>query len=312
MELTMLAFLKRVIPKQTRDRLRPQYQAFRRAIRSDAVIDRDWSLKLDVPHEQGTQFLEAALAGTVDVRIGGNHVNVLLCAQPKSAGLYLTQLLALCLDFKNHQIGFDRGGGPIYYPRLLAAKFAGTNTISHCHAAPTPVVLKMVRQLELRPIVLTRNLLDALVSRRDMLVRDGWAPEILSDSAVKSFLEADGECQIDVIIELFADQYINFCAGWDALRGHPNLEPIHITYEQMLEDEVGLVSRLGRLLGQPVSMEKIRGVSQEIREAGGINFNVGQQGRGRALMTGRQIETLRRKARILGCSDVGFLGFAVD
>lgn len=308
----MTRVLKRTVPEAVRDRLRPYYRALRRRTRPRALRERDWSMTLDVPESQKSQFLEAALTGTVGFHAESNYVNVLLCAQPKSASLYLTQLFALCLDFKNHQIGFDQGGGAIYYPRLLAAKFAQTHTISHCHAPPTPIVLKILQALDLRPIVLTRNLLDALVSRRDMLLRDKWAGELLSKAAVQAFLEADPGRQIDIIIELFADQYINFCAGWDEYRADSRIVPIYITYEEMMEDEIGLVSRVGKLLGRPVSDERVKSFSRRIREAGGINFSIGQQGRGRELMTSQQIEVLRQKARLFGCSNVQFLGFEVE
>ena len=221
----------------------------------------------------------------------------------------MVQLLSHCLGFRNHQIGFNKGGGSIYYPRLLAAKYTGENTISHCHAEPTPTVLKMIKTLDLRPIILMRNLLDALVSRRDMLLTNKWAGNILSKSAVNDFISGSHEYQMDIIIDLFANTYMNFFAGWKQFRNDPALNPIYITYQELINDEVALVQRVAAELDKSVSREAIKDISSKISSVGGINFFKGVEGRGKDALTRKQIDALRKKATIVGCCDECFLGF---
>lgn len=271
-------------------------------------IQRDWRLSVKIPPDHMDRVVASCLGGTLDIAIRGEHTNVLLCALPKSGSLYLTQLLALSLGLTNHQVGFDQRGGALYYPRMLAAKYVGGSTISHCHATADGDTLKQILALGLRPVVLTRNLLDALVSRCDMLRGNRACGQMLSRVAIERFLAADEEQQLDTVIDLFAPYFINFAAGW-AKPLDEKVRPIHVTYEAMLEDEVGLVGGVGEALGIEVDPERVRVASEAIRAQGGINFSKGIPGRGRRTLTPAQIERLDRLAATLGCADEEFLGF---
>lgn len=272
---------------------------------------RNWELNYSVPQNQKNDFIRSVTMGTLDFPVKNDNVNILLCAQPKSASLYMVQLLSLSLKLTNHQIGFNKAGGSIYYPRLLTSKFTGNNTISHCHTEPNRNVLQMISTLDLRPLVLTRNLLDALVSRRDMLIRDKRASNILSELAIQRFITGSEEYQMDVIIDLFASNYINFFSGWDQYRQDRNIKPIYITYEQLVNDEMSLVQRVACEFNIRISNNRIRAVSAKIAKAGGINYSTGLIGRGRQFITKRQIKHLRQKAEMLGCNNEDFLGFRI-
>jgi hypothetical protein len=262
-----------------------------------------------IPGHLQQNFLTSALQGTLDFKVDTDSLNVLLCAQPKSASLYMTRLLSSALDLVEHKVGFNNKGGSVYYPRLMAAKFVTGNTISHCHAEATPEIVEMIKNLRLRPVILTRNLLDAIVSRRNMLVKDKWASNILSPSAIQQFLDGTEEYQLDVIIDLFADGYINFYAGWDKYRHDHQMRPVFITYQEMLDDEPGLVSRVAKELGFDMQLARARNASEEIQKAGGVNFSTGIPGRGKLMLNDRQLAELRRKALMLGCTNEEFLGF---
>lgn len=304
----MIKKIIQFIPKYLRDFLRPIiYWLFH--IKPKHTFVRDWNIKVDgIPEDQNNLFIESILTGELNFQAKNEHINLLLCAQPKSASLYMVQLLSSCLGFKNHQIGFNLSGGSVYYPRLLAAKFSG-NTISHCHAEPDPHTLKIVTNLNLKPIVLTRNLLDSLVSRKDMLVRDQWVSNMLSPLAMNDFINAPHEKQMDIIIDLFASAYINFFVGWEQHRHNSAIKPIYISYEELIENEANLVKKVAEELGLAIEEDTITQFSNEISTLGGINFSTGISGRGKDLFTKEQIETLKKKALLLGCDDESFLGF---
>ena len=80
-------------------------------------------------------------------------------------------MLSFSLNLNSHWIGLDKGSGSLYFPRVLELKFFNKNSISHCHFPPDPKTIKILRNLNLKPLILSRNLLDSLVSRRDMLLR---------------------------------------------------------------------------------------------------------------------------------------------
>jgi hypothetical protein len=276
------------------------------------MIKRNWNFSISLPPDYKDLFFNTVIMGSINLSFNSDTINVLLCAQPKSASLYLTQVLASCLNYENHQIGFDRMGGYLYYPRLLAAKFTRKNTISHCHEAPEPYIVKLIKALGLRPMVLTRNLLDALVSRRDMLLKDQWAGNILSPKAIDKFTAGSEEYQLDVIIDLFAAEYINFFVGWDLYRSDQKINPIYITYEQMIQNELELISSVAQKLNVSFEESHAANVIQKIRASGGINLNKGVVGRGRKKISDRQISYLRQLASKLGCDNENFLGFKIS
>ena len=249
------------------------------------------------------------MLGTLDFTLESDNTNILLCAQPKSASLYMTRLLSGSLNLTEHKIGFNNSGGAVYYPRLMAIKFVTGNTISHCHAEATPQMIQMIKNLHFRPLILTRNLLDGIVSRRGMLIRDKWAGNILSPLAMQRFLDGTDEYQLDVIINLFADGYINFYTGWEQYRSDSEMRPIYITYQEMIDDELGLISRVAMESGININPEQAKRVSAEIKQSGGINFSAGVPGKGKITLNARQISELRRKALMLGCTNEDFLGF---
>jgi hypothetical protein len=272
----------------------------------------DWDLPLTLPEEHSSKIIVSCISGQANLTITGDHTNMLVCALPKSASLYVTQLLAHSFGVANTPVGFNLKEGNLYYPRLLTLKFLDRHSISHCHAAPDPDTLHLIRSLDLRPIVLTRNVLDALVSRRDMLVKDKRAGNLLSAHAMRRFLDLPVEDQMDVVIDLFAPSYINFVAGWDEFRQARDIDPVFATYEELVADEVGFVQRVGERLGFQPAREHVERVIDGIGREGGINLATGISGRGQALLSDEQIDRVRTLARHLGCPNAEFLGVAAD
>jgi len=314
-KLTTVAKIKKMLPLSVQKFLKSYYRNFLRFYyreQYESLGRRNWDMDIRIPVFDRYKFKKSILMGAVYPVKETNYTNIILCAQPKSASLYMVDLLSQSLEYCNHQIGFDNKGGSIYYPRLLAAKYIRGNTISHCHAEPSPVNLYMIKSLNFKPVILTRNLLDAIVSRRDMLIRDKWAENILSKDAVSKFINGSNEYQLDVVINLFADTYINFNAGWYQITKDTQINPFFMTYQEIIDDEVELVKRVANHFDVEVSSEHIYAVSLKIKKAGGINFSKGVVGRGKSLLTEEQISTLKRKASILGCRNEQFLGFQPD
>ena len=262
----------------------------------------DWNMFFTVPDESQNDFFKSVCSGALYWQIITEYNNVLFCAQEKSGSHHANLLLSLALGYYSFPIGFNLKGNKLYFPRVLASKFMGRNTISRCHNANDIDLSKMIRVLDLKPLVLTRNLLDGLISRRDHVKRTNPGDDIRSIIEYDKFYRADNEQQLDVVIELYANKYINFFTSWDVYTG----EVIRITYEEMLEDEVGLVNKVAGAL-ECEEVGDVEGISRKIKEAGGANFNKGISGRGRELFNERQKEEILSRANILGCTDEEFL-----
>ena len=271
---------------------------------------RDWSIDLNVPPEETQEFVSTILDGVVKPARKTPHINVLLAAQPKSASLYLVDLLAMSLSIRNHQIGFNHGSGLLYYPRFHAAKYLPYNTISHCHAPAIQRTIDLIKTHDFHPIVSIRTLPDALISRRDMLVRDCTCGEIASAKGMQRFLGSNPDDQMNTVIDVFAPVYLNFFQSWKAAEESGELKPIWIDYNRdILGDHVTLVERIAEALGLPFDRSHTELVIESLRVNGGINFHKGVPGRGIAAMNGYHLDRLRSLANLYGCEDESWLGF---
>jgi len=261
---------------------------------------RDYNMEVDIPDVQ--TFLQSLVLGTTGQPIKTEYTNVLICALPKSGSMYTWQLISSSIDYDKLEVGFNFRGGNFYYPRMLAAKYTGKNTISHCHKNITWDLAKIIELLDLKIIVNTRNLLDTLISRYDLIQNKGFWGDFVSPVAIEKYLAGDIEYQLDVIVELFANEYISFYTSW----GYYEDDVMRTTYDEMVDDEVGLVQRVAEELGCEV-IGDVEKISKQIKEAGGINFNKGISGRGSEMFNDRQKEEIRRRAGILGCTNEEFL-----
>lgn len=263
----------------------------------------DWNMRFEVPEDKKDDFNRSVYLGQLYWRVFTEYTNILFCAQEKSGSHHVNLLLSLALNLKSAPIGYNSKGNHIYYPRVLATKFMRTNTISRCHAPNDLDVTLMIENIDLHPLVLTRNLLDSLVSRRDHVFRTRLGDDIKTRREFGKYHRGDDEYQLDVVIEKYANKYIEFFTSWQSYGN----DLIWITYEDMVEDEVGIVDYVAGELGLPV-VRDVKAISEEIKRAGGANFNKGVIGRGEELFNDRQKKELRRRADILGCDDEDFLG----
>ncbi len=258
-------------------------------------------LGVEIPYSFQKEFNHIAIDGSISrATFTGKKKNILLCAQPKSAGLYFTELFSQVFSYRNFRIGFNHRGGSIYFPRAMSLKFCNRNTISHCHNDPDPNTLNIISNLNLKPIVLTRNLPDALVSRRDMLVKDKWAFNICSRNAINKFLQADNEYQMDLIIDLFAASYINFMSSWFELKKDKSLNILFISYKEINQNKIGLLKKTAKWLGENFNQKHSQIIIDKLNAEGGINFNIGKIGRGQTYLNQKQIQRLKELTRKMG------------
>ena len=282
---------------------------------SDEPLVQSWTVEARIPPSHVDTVMRCCMGGVPDLTLRGQHSNLLLCALPKSASIHVTQLLALSLDFTSVPVAFGLRGGRAYYPRLVLAKYAGKNTVSHCHNPADASLRRIVERMQFRPIVLWRNLLDALVSRRDMSIDQRSATGMLSAKAFERFLTAPNEEQIDITIDLYGPTYINFAASWLDHEDDPVLRPVFATFDEMKRDEVSMVERIAAELEIPFDRARAQAASDRIRATGGVHLSKrgkGKSGRGRELINAAQIDRLRRMAIVFGCEDESFLGFSLD
>jgi hypothetical protein len=269
---------------------------------------RNWGYTMHLNARDKKNFWHSIASGKVNYNKSNDHQNILLCAQPKSASLHMHAIIADALQITKHEIGFNYYGGHLYYPRILAAKYLNCDTISHCHAEPTPATVDIVNTLNLKVLVLTRNLADTLISRLEMLERDKYCSEMCSASAIQHFLTASDEQKRDIIIDLFAAPYLNFYTGWKSFAALNPSKVLFISYEEMKSDTQQLLKTVAAWCGKPFSCSSEFSKESDQKP---LNFNKGIIGRGKMLFSNEQKVKILNLAATFELNDEKYIGLSL-
>ena len=191
---------------------------------------------------------------------------VLLACFPKSGSSYLSDLIAA-------QPGFERAEFTPWYGRreqeLEAERirpWIGRNCVAQHHVRASGYTLQLVQDFEMTPVVLVRNIGDALASLADHIANeDPETPVAYFDNRIAA-LDWDG--RLAAIADLAAPWYINFYVSW--WRAVPEAV---IRYEDVVlsGDASPLKSRFGIPIDAKLDTEPRR-------------FNKGVTGRGATVM----------------------------
>lgn len=239
-----------------------------------------------------------------DKRLAGK--TFFLFAQPKSASKYIKKLFSLVFDAKEYWIGFNRGSGDFYYPRAVGALYTDSLTISHSHSSPNSNITEFLDKINSPILVSYRNLADSLISRRDMLLKDGYASQILNQSAIERFSKGSDSYQMDVIIDLFAPIYLNFFTAWK--RESENRKIFFFDYNNFIPNQAEYLLKLSSSYNLSIDRNKIESKIKFISDKGGVNFNKGKAGRGEEKMNKKHKNKLWDLADKFGLEDDEYLG----
>lgn len=137
---------------------------------------------------------------------------VLLACFPKSGSSYLSDLIAA-------QPGFERAEFTPWYGRReqeLEIKrirpWIGRNCVAQHHVRASGYTLQLVQDFEMTPVVLVRNIGDALASLADHIAdEDPETPVAYLDDRIATL---DWEDRLATVAELAAPWYVNFYVSW--------------------------------------------------------------------------------------------------
>lgn len=211
-------------------------------------------------------------------------------AMPKSASTFVVNTLAEATGFTRMFLGYDHlNEQDLYLPQLLDGW--SMDLVCHQHTRATRPNLALLEGLEIRPIVLTRNLPDALVSLCDHLERETTETPILqvgADFAARSRSE-----RLDLVIDLAAPWYLQFLAGWKRAERSGASAPFWLRYEDVTADPGGSLAPILSTLG--IGAEGLEQAAGQARGAGS-RLNKGVAGRGTQELSAAQRDRLGRLA----------------
>jgi hypothetical protein len=178
--------------------------------------------------------------GEIIRRRRNEHRHVFIACLPGSGSTFLHRLLLAVTGFTDAMLVSDGLDDEEDVQRSCIPDFLASDSLARQHARATAPTIELLGAMNLRPIVLVRNVFDTLVSIRDHFATETVVGPIAQ--VPRSFPGWDGDRQMSLVISMCTPWILSFVSSWiDAGRTLPLL---WITYDDVVdrtEDTVGRV-----------------------------------------------------------------------
>lgn len=216
---------------------------------------------------------------------------LLVAALPKSGSSFLVKALAEATGYVQMFLGYDHlNEQDLYLPRLIDAW--GQNVVVHQHLRATPANLDLLKVFAIRPVLLRRDLPDALVSLADHLNTESLVTSSVTVPA--EYRDWPRARQLQAVIDLAAPWYVQFLAGW--AEAAAEVDALVLDYADVVADPAAAVAAVLRHHHIERSAADIEAAVTRAR-SGTIRFNRGVAGRGAAEFSAEQLARLDELAR---------------
>jgi hypothetical protein len=191
----------------------------------------------------------------------------------------------------------------LYTPALI--EFAMVPAVVQQHCRATDANLQILQGFSVKPVVLVRNIEDALLSLLEFY-RSGASFQTVFHP---DFGNLDAEQQADLLIEHRAPWYFEFVASWLRADQDGRLPVLWLRYEDMVADKPAAIRRIADHWNIEADDERIASVLAEAEaETGRNRFNVGKVGRGREQFTEAQRARIAALAENFPSLDLSIVG----
>ncbi len=238
----------------------------------------------------------------------GRHKSIVVASMPKSASTYLSKSLARLPGFRECWPGHK--GGRIeqnLYPPALIDLY-GSRTVSQIHLRATEPNLALIRQFDIHPVVLVRDLFDTVISWHDHMHNESTVGCMLY--ATDRFFELGPEEKYDMIIDLAVPWYISFYVSWAEAEAGGQVKPLWLDYKEVTGDTRETIKRIVDFAGIRCSEADIDACIPEKKSnsADTVRLNKGVAGRGLETLSPAQVERIRSFARYYPGLDFSRIG----
>lgn len=219
----------------------------------------------------------------------GRHI--FIACVPKSASTFLKNVLVGLTGFRDLFSVYAAGQNEhdLYLPSI--AEFAEHNTVTQQHCRASEANIQLMQAFAIRPVVLVRNVFDAVVSLLDFYKQGAFFNSYFR----ADFMSLDDETRIDLLIDNVVPWYLQFVASWDLAEKERRLEIDWLSYEDLTADKAAAVERILEFYGLGAARADIsRRIALTEGDARRNRFNKGVAGRGRQKLTDRQKERIER------------------
>ncbi len=230
-----------------------------------------------------------------------------ITAMPKSASTFVVASLAEATGYLRFFLGQDHlDEQDLYLPKLIDSW--SMNIVCHQHTRATKPNLERMAEFSIRPVVLTRDIFDCLVSLRDHLENESAAtPTFIAPDGL---LARDKSDQLDALADLAAPWYLSFYALWKEAEARGEAEVHWLAYDDVMADANSALKGVLDFYGLEGATDAVDAAVASVREAGGTRRNQGTPGRGREQLSTEQIERITGLSRHWPHIDFAPIGIA--
>jgi tetratricopeptide (TPR) repeat protein len=217
----------------------------------------------------------------------GRHV--FIACVPKSASTFLRNVLLGLTGYRDLFSVYSswQTEQELYLPGIV--EYAAENTVTQQHCRASEANIQMMQAFNIRPVILTRNIFDAIVSMADFYRQGAYFNSYFREG----FTALDEEKQVDLLIDNIAPWYLQFTASWELAEKEDRLELLWLSYEDLTQNKVESIERLLEFYGLGAARAKIeRLLSDTEAESRKNRFNKGVAGRGKTGLTDTQKERI--------------------
>jgi hypothetical protein len=207
------------------------------------------------------------------------RVNIFIACFPKSGSTHVSEVLrrATGLPLIGAVQFYGHNEQDLYEPALRV--LATTSSVTQQHVKGTGVNVELMLRYGIRPVVLLRDVFDALVSLHDHFEREGTATPV--GFVHREYTSLAFEERMRFLVHLHLPWYLHFLMSWR--EAGERIEVLWTSYEEVFADQVPAFRRI--LAFYDLAVEDAV-IERAIETAGrGRRFNVGVAGRGREMVS---------------------------
>ncbi len=238
--------------------------------------------------------------------LGQPAPKIVIACFPKSGSTFLAQLLSTVTGFPQAYMFFEahQNEQELYMEKLLGT--FGTSAVVQQHFRATEPNMQLCRAFGIRPVVLVRNIFDALVSMRDMIASEALREGVFFGQPFSAMTAAE---KLDTVVRKYGFWYVEFFASWAYAKRDGRLDHLLVRYEDLMPNKehwVREILKFGKF--DPANYDITGAVTAKENNRQGARFNQGVSGRGAEELTGAQKRWLRGCTDAFSDVDFSFIG----
>jgi tetratricopeptide (TPR) repeat protein len=241
--------------------------------------------------------------GRITPRELGKHI--FIACVPKSASTFLKNTLVNLTGYRDLFAVYSawQTEQEIYLPSII--EFAGQNTVTQQHCRASEANLQIMQAFNIRPVILVRNIFDAVVSMVDFYRQGAYFNSYFR----ADFPGLDAETQVDMLIDNIVPWYLQFVASWSLAEKEQRLELLWLSYEELTQNKpeaIGLLLEFYGLGAARGNIEKVLSANDENSRKN--RFNKGVAGRGKTGLTDAQKQRIIDLSAYHATTDFSLIG----